>query len=199
MAAFLQFDFRLKTGVWITACGMLAFGLAMLIYGVQAAVNERILRDAPTEIEAEVTETRITFSEKTGRGHEVKYRFTLPGQTGTFTRSDETGRRDLWSTLTEEAYGRAERARKLKVVYSPANPWINHPVEAGSDSMFDALTAAILLGLAPIVLAVLIGLVARSEYRQLVQAQMAGRLPEGPISYYTITPRDPQLKDGYIL
>jgi hypothetical protein len=178
------FDFHLKSSAWLVTGGLFLFGLAMASLGVKSLYNDLDLGEAHAVIDAVVTDTRVDFSAKTGISYDVKYEFALPGSAERFTRADETGRKDLWSSVTAEQWARLERDKKLSVRYHPSNPWINRPVETGAAPVWDALTMIVLLGAGPLAMSLLIFWAIRKERAELHAMRLEGRRPDKPQDYH---------------
>jgi hypothetical protein len=110
-------------------------------------MSELALRSNHQTVDASVVDARIMRSRKTGTSYEVQYRFSVAGSSETYSRRDETGRANLWSSLDdEETWREAQRARRLRVIYRPDDPWANRPEQAGAMPFGDNL-AALILGL----------------------------------------------------
>src|SRR6185312_16509585 len=100
--------------------GLIALGLgsALAWLGSREAVNELALRANHRETDAQLVDSRVMQSRKVGTTYEVQYRFTVPGSTDAYTKRDETGRDELWTSLEDEAtWQEARRAQRVKVIY----------------------------------------------------------------------------------
>lgn len=129
--------------------GLLALGLGLAIawFGSQEAINELRLRSNHRSVDATVVDARIMQNRKTGKTYEIQYRFSVPESSETYSMRDETGRAELWTSLAdEETWREAQRARRVRVIYRPDDPWVNRPEQAGALPLGDTL-AALLLGL----------------------------------------------------
>lgn len=125
----------------------LGLGLALAWLGSQEAMSELSLHSNHLAVDAAVVDARIMESRKTGRSYEVQYRFNVAGRSETFTKRDETGRTDLWTSLDgEDTWREAQRAGRVRVIYRPDDPWVNRPEQAGAMPLGDTL-AALILGL----------------------------------------------------
>jgi hypothetical protein len=125
----------------------LGLGLALAWFGSREVMNELLLRSNHGTVDASVVDARIMQGRKTGTSYEVQYRFSVADRPGTYSRRDETGRTDLWSSLAdEETWREAARARRVRVIYRPDDPWANRPEQAGAMPLGDNL-AALILGL----------------------------------------------------
>ena len=138
-----------KRSVGAIVSGLIAFalGLALAWFGSREVMNELLLRSNHRTVDASVVDARIMQSRKMGVSYEVQYRFNVAGRSESYSRRDETGRTDLWSSLAdEETWREAQRARRVRVIYRPDDPWANRPEQAGSMPLGDNL-AALVLGL----------------------------------------------------
>jgi hypothetical protein len=69
----------------------------------------------------------------------VRYAFTVPGQTDTFTLEDEVGRTNLWESLDDESQLQSVlETGTINVVYWPANPRVNRAVRRGGAQVGDS-------------------------------------------------------------
>jgi hypothetical protein len=121
----------------------LAGGGAVTWLGVMGVRNELALRNHAAVADAKVTDASISDRQRNGvtvsTDYEVRYAFQVPGRSETFTAADETGRSDLWATLTNKAdWEHVRAAGTLQVVYLPADPHVNRPVLAGAAPLGDA-------------------------------------------------------------
>jgi hypothetical protein len=125
----------------------LGLGLAMAWFGSQEALNELLLRSNHGTVDAAVVDARIMQGRKTGTTYEIRYRFNVPGSPQTYSKRDETGRAELWTSLAdEETWREAQRAGRARILYRPDDPWVNRPERAGAMPLGDTL-AALILGL----------------------------------------------------
>lgn len=123
----------------------LGVGLAMAWFGSREAVNEFSLRSNHRTVDASLVGARTMQGRKTGMSYEVQYRFSLPDSSETYSKRDETGRADLWTALADrETWREAQRARRVRVIYRPDDPWVNRPEQAGAMPLGDTLAASIL-------------------------------------------------------
>lgn len=95
-------------------------------------------------VEARVTEIRSVTSRKSGDSYQVRYAFQAGGQR--YTYRDETGRTNLWATISQEAWEIARQEGTVEVAYLPADPWVNHAVARPSDRLFGQI-AGLVVGL----------------------------------------------------
>jgi len=138
-----------KRSVAVIVGGLIALGLgsALAWFGSREVMNELLLRSNHRTVDASVVDARITQSRKAGTSYEVQYRFNVSDRPESYSRRDETGRTNLWSSLAdEETWREAQRARRVRVIYRPADPWANRPEQAGAMPLGDNL-AALILGL----------------------------------------------------
>jgi len=136
-----------STGAIVGGLIAVALGSAFAWLGSRELVSELSLRSNHEVVDASVVDARIMESRKLGRTYEVQYRFNVPGSSESYTRRDETGRADLWTSLEdEETWREAQRARRVRVIYRPTDPWVNRPEKAGAMPLGDTL-AAVILGL----------------------------------------------------
>ena len=124
--------------------GIFIAGLALVIVAAREIVNDGALATGAVTVEARVTEMRIMTSRKRGESYEVRYAFQAGGQT--YTYRDETGRTDLWATISQEAWEAARQSRTVGVAYLPADPWVNHALARPSDHLFGQI-AGLVMGL----------------------------------------------------
>ena len=125
--------------------GLGIVGLAIVIVAAREIVNDGALATGAVTVEARVTGMRVmTSRRRSGESHEVRYAFQVGGQT--YTYKDETGRTDLWATISRDAWEAARQKRTVEVAYLPADPSVNHAVARPSDRLF-GLIAGLGVGL----------------------------------------------------
>jgi hypothetical protein len=125
----------------------LVLGGALAWLGSREMLSELVLRSSHQTVDASVVDSRIMQSRKTGKSYEVQYRFSVPGSRETYTKRDETGRDNLWTSLAdEEVWREARRAGRVRVMYRADDPWVNRPEKAGAMPLGDNI-AALILGL----------------------------------------------------
>lgn len=117
--------------------GCFIAGAAIVVMGAMGIVNEGALDEGALPAVARVTDTRIMTSTNSGDSYELRYAFEVGGQT--YTYRDETGREDLWASLTHEGWVRARTAGTVNILYLPSDPWVSQPVERANDGVFDKL------------------------------------------------------------
>lgn len=107
-------------------------GIALAVYGGIGAVNASGLQSQGKVVEATITQS------KTGEqnAYEIQYEFRLGDGATAYSHSDETGRRNLWVTVSEKP-----TANTVEVRYLPSNPWVNGLANGTSSSLGSALTA----------------------------------------------------------
>jgi hypothetical protein len=138
-----------KRSVGAIVGGLIALllGGALAWLGSREMVREISLRASHETVDAPLVDSRIMQSRKAGKTYEVQYRFSVPGSRETFTRRDETGRDNLWTSLAdEEAWREARRAGRVRVIYRADDPWVNRPERAGAMPLGDNI-AGLILGL----------------------------------------------------
>jgi len=94
----------------------------------------------------------------------VRYAFQVGGQT--YMYKDETGRTDLWATISQDAWEVARQKRTVAVAYLPSDPWVNHAVARPSDGLFDKI-AGLVMGLLCMLPALLWGVSAFRRSRRV--------------------------------
>lgn len=106
--------------VFVVAGGFLGF--ALLPFALSEYYRTSEIKRTGVAIEAKVTSSKVILSKDADNQRlQVKYSFTV-GR-GTYSRSDSTGRKNLWSPeIQKPSSGELET---VKVRYSPQNPWIN--------------------------------------------------------------------------
>ncbi|MCB1276793.1 DUF3592 domain-containing protein [Prosthecobacter sp.] len=115
-------------------------GLGFMVMGFLSKKQADELSAGNQTIEARVTESKVT--EKKGKkSHQIKYAFKPGNEGADVTRCDFLGRKDLWSTLSEEEYTTATASGKVQVRYATANPSNNEPASAGARSSKEILGA----------------------------------------------------------
>ena len=124
--------------------GVSIVGLAIVIVAAREIVNDGALATGAVTVEARVTGTRVVTSRRSGESYEVRYAFQVGGQT--YMYKDETGRTDLWATISRDAWEAARQKRTVEVAYLPADPSVNHAVARPSDRLF-GLIAGLVVGL----------------------------------------------------
>lgn len=115
--------------------GCFVAGLGIVIVGAMGIVNEGALDEGALPARARVTDTRIMTSTESGDSFELRYAFEVDGRT--YTHRDETGREDLWASLTHEGWVSARTAGTVDILYLPSDPWVSQPVARASDGVFD--------------------------------------------------------------
>lgn len=118
----------------LTACASLGLiaGIALVWLGGSSVARELALRNSSSIVDARVTASRITDSRRSGRSYELTYRFQTPGRATPYDHGDETGRRNLWASVEDEATWRAARSTgTVSVRYLASDPAVNRPVKAG--------------------------------------------------------------------
>lgn len=124
--------------------GAFLVGLAIVVVATREMMNDGMLAKGAVTIEARVTEIRSVTSRKSGDSYQVRYAFQTGGQT--YTYRDETGRADLWATISQKAWEVARQKGTVEVAYLPAAPWVNHAVARPSDRLFGQI-AGLVVGL----------------------------------------------------
>jgi hypothetical protein len=124
--------------------GVFLLGLALVIIASREIINDRTLGNGEQTIEARVTEMRKTTSRKSGDSYQVRYSFQVGPQK--YTYKDQTGRADLWATISQDAWEAARQRGVIKVAYLPGDPWINRAVARSSDGLFGRI-AGLVVGL----------------------------------------------------
>ncbi len=124
--------------------GVFLAGLAIVIVASREIVNDGTLAKGAVTVEARVTEIRSVTSRRSGDAYQVRYAFQAGGRT--YTYRDETGRTDLWATISQQAWEAARLKGAVEIAYLPADPWVNHAVARPSDRLF-GLIAGLVVGL----------------------------------------------------
>ncbi len=124
--------------------GVFLAGLAIVVVAAREIMNDGTLAKGAVTVEARVTEIRSVTSRKSGDSYQVRYAFQAGGQS--YTYRDETGRTDLWATLSQTAWEAARQKGTVEVAYLPADPWVNHAVARPSDRLFGQI-AGLVVGL----------------------------------------------------
>jgi hypothetical protein len=124
--------------------GVFLAGLAIVIVAAREIVNDSTLAKGAVAVEARVTGMRVMTSRRSGDSYQVRYAFQAGGQR--YTYKDETGRTDLWATISQEAWQVARQRGTVEVAYLPADPWVNHAVARPGDRLF-GLIAGLVMGL----------------------------------------------------
>ena len=124
--------------------GVFLVGLAIVVVATREIVNDGTLATGSVKVEARVTEIRSVTSRKSGDSYQVRYAFQVGGQK--YTYKDETGRTDLWATISQKAWEVARQKGIVEVEYLPADPWVNHAVARPSDRLFGQI-AGLVVGL----------------------------------------------------
>lgn len=110
---------------WIGSLGAVTAAI-VLPFGYLGAVglrNESRLADHGAILCAPVTARQISGDRIAER--QVRYAFTIDGRT--YRGSDETGRADLWQTVSLDAWERASTEGCVDVVYLPEDPRVSRP------------------------------------------------------------------------
>ena len=128
---------------WILI-GISLGGLAIVIVATREIINDATLAKGAVTVEAYATEMRVMTSRRSGDSHQVRYAFQAGGQR--YTYRDETGRTDLWATISPEAWEVARQKGTVEVEYLPGDPWVNRAVARPSDRLFGQI-AGLVVGL----------------------------------------------------
>lgn len=113
--------------VFFVLLGGFFVGLYIVYAAVSEIVMERARDAAGVVIDARVVDTRVLESRRRGRELQVRYAFEVGGTT--YTYGDGTGRRDLWATLSPEAFDRANANHVVAVRYERTDPANNEPAQ----------------------------------------------------------------------
>jgi hypothetical protein len=124
--------------------GVFLLGLAIVVVATREIMNDGTLAKGAVTVEARVTEIRSVTSRKSGDSYQVRYAFQVGEQR--YTYKDETGRTDLWATISQSAWEVARQKGTVEVAYLPADPWVNHAVARPSDRLFGQI-AGLVVGL----------------------------------------------------
>jgi hypothetical protein len=173
------FVVRRRWAAWITLVVMFLLGAVMCGFSLVSLIAELRLEAANGRATAQVTDSRISQG-KYQKNYDIRYRFQAPGREEAFTCADSTGRRDLWTGLSEDKWNEARAAGTVEVVYRLDDPWVNHPVDTSASPRGDALTGLVVLGLGPMLLALLAGFGAVRDLRKLADKpddEVAGKYP----------------------
>ena len=114
-------------------------GIALAIFGGMAAVNASSLQSQGKVVDATVTKSQTSDQ----NASEIQYQFRVGTAGAAYSHSDETGRRNLWETVSVMPAGKTVQVR-----YLPSNPWVNRAVSDTSnpvESAFVALGVGVLL------------------------------------------------------
>ena len=173
------FVVRRRWAAWITVAVMFLFGTVMSGFSLLSLIAELRLEAANGRATAQVTDSRISHG-KYQTNYDIRCQFQAPGREEAFTCSDSTGRRNLWTGLPEDKWNKARAVGTVEVVYRLDDPWVNHPVDTSASPMGDALTGLVVLGIGPILLALLAGFGAARDLRKLADKpddKVAGKYP----------------------
>ena len=124
--------------------GVFLVGLAIVVVATREIVNDGTLAKGAVTVEARATEMRVMTSRRSGDSYQVRYAFQAGGQR--YTYKDETGRTDLWATISQKAWEVARQKGMVEVAYLPADPWVNHAVARPGDRLFGQI-AGLVVGL----------------------------------------------------
>jgi hypothetical protein len=108
------------------------FGIALVVFGAVSAVNASSLQSQGKVVQATVTQSQTDDQ----NAHEIRYEFRVSNGAAVYSHGDETGRRNLWVTVSEPL-----TAKTVEVRYLPSDPWVNLPVSSKSDPLQSALVA----------------------------------------------------------
>jgi hypothetical protein len=128
------------------------FGVGLLIaapitrVGALGVSHELALRNEGREVEADVLDRRF-MAASGGESYEVRYCFHVGGDPSLYSASDELSRRDLWRTVSHEAWSAARSSAKVRVVYLPSDPWVNRPANPGGAPLGDPMAGLVVFGL----------------------------------------------------
>lgn len=105
-----------------------AGGVPITYLGAAEIGPEVELRTTGTRTKAKLVDTRIReFRRRTS--YDLKYRFKVKGKTYTIT--DATGQKNLWTGVPEDEWNKAKRTGEVPIVYLKRDPWHNRPINAG--------------------------------------------------------------------
>jgi hypothetical protein len=125
------------------ALGMLAAGVFACVFftwfGLDGIANEHLLQEQGLVADAVVTAIRRDTRSENKVGHEIRYRFILVDDGTPYSYTDNLGRRDLWYSPSPEEWDRVREINRIRIVYLPDDPWINHPEDR--HPMVDLLAA----------------------------------------------------------
>ncbi|MEW5959589.1 MAG: tetratricopeptide repeat protein [Chloroflexota bacterium] len=97
------------------------------ILGGLGVFNELALQQQGKIVEARVLEHRIQRIANGAQVYQVRYQFSLDGKTW-YSYADETGREDLWASVSKSDWDTAWSTKRLKVLYLPRQPEVNRPL-----------------------------------------------------------------------
>jgi len=123
--------------------GVFLAGLALVIISVREIINDHTLGSGAVAAEARVTEMRKTIR-KGVESYQVRYAFRVGAQDHTY--KDESGRTDLWASISREAWDNARQKGAISVEYLPADPSVNRPLARANDGLFGRI-AGLVVGL----------------------------------------------------
>jgi hypothetical protein len=152
--------------------GVFLIGLAIVVVAAREIIKDRTLGNGAVTADARVTELRKTTSRKSGDSYQVRYAFEVGGQK--YTYKDETGRADLWATISQDAWEVARQKGIIAVTYLPADPWANRAVARASDGLFGQI-AGLVVGLLCMLPTLLWAISALRRRRRLPNGQVSPR------------------------
>ena len=123
--------------------GVFLIGLALVVVAAREIIKDHTLASGQVSAEARVTEIRKT-TRKSGVSYEVRYSFQVGPQK--YSYKDETGRTDLWATISQDAWEAARQKGVIEVAYLPSDPCVNRAVARSSDNLFGQI-AGLVVGL----------------------------------------------------
>lgn len=115
---------RARTWAWVLALLGAAMVLPLCYLAITGIIAESALAERGETTCAPVTEQRIMRRRPVT--YELKYRFEADGVA--FRHSDETGRDDLWATVSPQEWASAVDSGCLDVLYLPNRPAVNRPL-----------------------------------------------------------------------
>ncbi len=149
---------------------IVAGGLALTSLAGHRLVGEMRLRAEHQVADATVLETRTTRSGHSMVHHHIRYRFTPPGSTSSYTATDGTGRENLWVEMADvEAWDEARRTRRVEVMYLAGDPSVNRPVKVGDEPENDDIVR----GMVGLFFAAMGGLLLAAAQRERAAARAA--------------------------
>lgn len=124
-----------------TLLSIFIFGVVMILLSYQSIINKLQLNNDKKETTAKIISWR-TDIQRGIRSHQVQYEFLLENKL--YTCTDETSRKNLWSSVSHSDWERSKKPKTLPVIYSQSDPWINRLKYSKSSNIYDAICAFII-------------------------------------------------------
>ena len=119
---------KIKT-YYISWLAVGCIGVALLVLSVFQWQSEVSLDRNGMLVESEVINWRTSYDKNSlGKNYDIQYQFKVPNDSIKYSKTDFTGRENLWVELTLELWNKTKESKKITITYDSQNPW-NHKLE----------------------------------------------------------------------